>query len=610
MAGIQLTQTGGAGVINAAGAQNPAPFNSVITGVACALAVVGAAPTSYNWTIAAPSGSRAELKPGFNVAAPTFVPDRAGLWAIELVDENGTVYTLQLLVQSVVTTQRGQAFTPAYVASSQVETPLHGESLFCDNTKDGALSTKDSTGQVLTLRGGAPAIMRQLDWFIDPINGSDSNVGDSAGAPLRTDEQRQLRMGESPVWSEGAYHLRYLNDMTRVVLRGRRLPGSIIFVHGSATDGAGQSVLYSGTIDALTARSYAANQPWDVTSSDLPTSWTTSSLVNERMRLTSGTAMGAKSWALKDLGSKKARFAEFNSAGVFVYPFTSTGGTDVSPSSGDSFVIERLTKIPELFINVGTGFDNSNIPGCVVFESLDVGETAMCGAPTDRVSFVGCKLRFPNTLGSLFQSMNFSACMFYGASGTLLFPNCLAVNINGCCMGGGAGAFNMRVLQTATSFRLMVQGARAVFVAEAGNDLSGWQLGQLGVFDSDLGIVCKSPQGIMLRDASANTVLWGTGLSIASLDIRPGCSVLYHDGGLTRATNFPIASSGNDIRIGGRLAVPAFDRTTKTYTADRTVSFDNLLATVAAGGFCPNVAGAPELVDPNTGTAFLPVVAA
>jgi hypothetical protein len=76
------------------------------------------------------------------------VPDFAGLWAIELVDQNGTVYTLQLLVQKVVTTQRGQAISPAYVAASQVETPLHGESLFCDSEDGGALKIKDSAGEV------------------------------------------------------------------------------------------------------------------------------------------------------------------------------------------------------------------------------------------------------------------------------------------------------------------------------------------------------------------------------------------------------------------------------------------------------------------------------
>jgi hypothetical protein len=142
-------------VINAAGAQNPDPFATVISGVSCALAPVGIVSTTWSWAIAGPTRFSATLMPASTVQTPTFVPQHAGPYVIELVDDAGNVYTLQLLVRNVVTTQRGQAFTPAYVTPSQVETPEFGESLFCDSTNGGAMSTKDRFGNVRVLGIGS-----------------------------------------------------------------------------------------------------------------------------------------------------------------------------------------------------------------------------------------------------------------------------------------------------------------------------------------------------------------------------------------------------------------------------------------------------------------------
>lgn len=150
MGGIQITQAGGAGVVNAAGAQTAGPFSTVISGISCAAAIVGAVPTRLTWAISVPAGGKAKPEPQPNALAITFLPNLPGPYSIIAVDQAGTIYSIELLVQERVTTQRGQAITPAYVAPSQVEIPTFGESLFCDNQDGGRLKTKKTTGLIAT----------------------------------------------------------------------------------------------------------------------------------------------------------------------------------------------------------------------------------------------------------------------------------------------------------------------------------------------------------------------------------------------------------------------------------------------------------------------------
>ncbi len=615
MPGIQLTQAGGAGVINAAGAQNPDPFETVISGVPCALAPVGITSARWAWAAAGPTKLSATLSSA-SVQAPIFTPkqNHAGLYTLELIDDQGNVYTLQLLVQNVVTTQRGQAITPAYVAPSQVETPEFGESLFCDSTEGGLPSTKDKFGVIWRLRVGASQILDQEEWFVDEQNStglaSDSNDGAAATTPLLTDDERVRRMGEDPVWlSDMAYHIRHLSDFDHITISGRRESGSMIFVHGSATDGHGQATLYSGTIDSIVALSRTTNQPIEITSNALATTWATpTNLIGSRIRLTSGAALGAKGWAIKQLTGKAARCSEFNAAATFTSPFTAATGA-ASPSAADTFVVERLTIAKKVFVNLTGGRGVlSNLVG-VVFESLDIGQDVIAGEAFETVKFDGCIVRNSITTNGTFACLSFDACRLTVASGTAMnFPRAFRIEINGGY--ADTATTNLNALAVVAITRLMGQGGRFVATGPAWGDIGGVGPSQLGIFDCGSGdaLTIKSPHGVVFVPGF---ILWGSGNVGYSIDLRDGGGFLWPpSGGGISIANVPIVSATGDVQMGGgsgtRASVPAFDVATSTYTAPRLLSWANIFKTVADGGFCPTDANAPHFTDPVSGSHIGP----
>ncbi len=615
MPGIQLTQAGGAGVINAAGDQNPEPFASVISGVACALAPVGITSALWRWSVAGPTKFSATLSSA-SERAPIFTPkqNHAGLYTIELVDDAGNVYTLQLLVQNVVTTQRGQAITPAYVPPSQVEKPEFGESFFCDSTEGGLPSTKDKFGVIWRLRVGASQILDQHNWFVDEQNStglaSDSNDGAMATTPLLTDAERQRRMGETPIWLAGAtYHLRYLSDVDEIVISGRREAGAMIFVHGSATDGHGQATLYSGAIDNIVALARATNQPIEITSNDLATTWATpTNLIGSRIRLTSGAALGAKGWAIKQLTGKAARCCEFNAAAVFTSPFTAATGA-ATPSGTDTFVVERLTVAKKVFVNLTGGRGVlTNLVG-VVFESLDVGQDVIAGEAIETVKFDGCIFRNSITTNGTFACLSFDACRLTVASGTAMnFPRTFRIEINGGY--SDTATTNLNALAVVAIARHMGQGGRFVATGPAWGDIGAVGPKELGIFDCAAGdaLTIKSPHGVVFVPGF---ILWGSGNVAYSVCLRDGAGFLWPpSGGGISIANVPITSTIGDVQMGGgsgsRASVPAFDPVTSTYTAPRLLSWANIFKTVADGGFCPTDANSPHFTDPVSGSHIGP----
>jgi len=162
MPGIQLIQTGGAGVVNSAGVQNPAPISTVLTGILCQLSVVGTTPSSYLWTLGVPKDSKTELNTT-NGSAPQFTPDKPGNYTIILVDQAAVVYSLSLAVQSVAITAAFGPLRPAYVPSTAVAAPTAGQVIFSDAANNGALSFKSPAGTVTQLLQ-APLVSTNLQW--------------------------------------------------------------------------------------------------------------------------------------------------------------------------------------------------------------------------------------------------------------------------------------------------------------------------------------------------------------------------------------------------------------------------------------------------------------
>ena len=471
----------------------------------------------------------------------------------------------------------------------------------------------------LVLDGENP-VMAQLNWFIDPVNGNDNNTGLTASTALKTDGERQRRMGPNPVWNGGdftyttpvAYHIRYLNDVPAtdpVKYFGTRGRNANIFLHGSQVNGQGQSVLFTGTIDALVTldnTTAGATTSWQITANALPASWTGSGLVNHRIRLTSGANIGARSWVIKDLGAKQARCAEFFSAATYTFPFNGFASTQVPPALNDTFVVERLTSINQFLWNIydlddyalNTGFST----GC--FESLAIG-VDHTGVTTfgdmelnfgsGTLNYDGCQNLSPGlgTGGFIqFTSCGFYHGMFSGQFTTVTVyggyaaPNaCAAMNI-------GLGAFDSYwILDLNFIFQYAAGGFQGIIQ-------NFCQIGNVGFFD------CTKSQLFLIGGGMSNGVqfygkLWGTGNTGRAFDFFAGVTAGF--AAATTAFNFSIATTpeiGFEFDAGTRTAIRAFDDAAGTYTAARNTTFTNLLATVAAGGFGKHMA------DPVSGCGF------
>lgn len=444
--------------------------------------------------------------------------------------------------------------------------------------------------------------MGQTTWFMDDA-GSRENSGADAAHPI-PEIERQFRMGPNPEWTANEYHLRYLTDTDSVALRGNIRPNSAIFLHGSATNGVGQSTLYNGTIDTLATLAYTSNQPWDITSTGLATSWTADAggLINKRVRLTSGST-GAKGFSLKDLTGKKARMSEFTAVASFSNPFTRATAS-ASPAGTNTFVVERLTSLSKVFIDVnGRPSPNSNIYGGVVFDSLDVGTTWFAGSSSVPVVLDGCIFRSATNIEGMFATLVFEGCLFTAAT----FPRSVRLEMYGCS--SIVSFFQAEAISALVVFRHMAQAGGIVMLVSPGNDNHA-ALSSLGVFDSTVrpALTIKSPQGCNFQNTGA---LWGSGNTQASIDVRPGCSFHYQNLGLSKAANFPITTSAvSDVLLGrsNRTSIEAFDASLGIYTPARLLSFDNLMATIANGGFCQaGFPGSPQVMDALTGAAFMPI---
>jgi hypothetical protein len=438
-------------------------------------------------------------------------------------------------------------------------------------------------GVWVRLDANSTAGVSQLNWFIDPVNGSDSNNGQTAATALKTDAERQRRVGPTPFWNAGAYHIRYLNDVPLndvVVLAGVRAPNSQIFLHGSQVDHQGKATLFSGTIDLLTAQNPATNTPYAITANALPVSWSASGLIGQRVRMTSGAATGAISFPIKQLAGKQARFCDFRAFVNYTVPVNPNGfAVNATPALTDAFLVESLVVIPTLLVTVQAA-DNfsTNLGAPVIFDSLNLGSGDMLIDGGDTLDFDGCIL-------TLFELEAVAAG--YIASGCRITTS--GTIPSGVFVGLFAGYADTQLTGTSTCqvelfANFMVQGAR--FVVSGHVD---WARG--AVFDSPgAGISLQSSSTFHGTTQGGVFTVWGSGNAGTAFEVRTNY-VNYITG---TVAGFTIAGA-NDFSIGGLTSISAYDQATRTYTATRTTSWANLAAAVGAGGF------GGQVVDPISG---------
>ena len=146
MAGITATSA-------SASVSSPTVDNTASGFVAGERVTLGTSPsgTSYQWGMAAPTApsvARSRLSTE-TAAAPTFVPDVGGTYALSCVVD-GTSYALRITVQSPTIAEPVEAVRFSPRTDSSVPAPAAGVTMYFSSDQD-ALCVKDSSGDVSTV---------------------------------------------------------------------------------------------------------------------------------------------------------------------------------------------------------------------------------------------------------------------------------------------------------------------------------------------------------------------------------------------------------------------------------------------------------------------------
>jgi hypothetical protein len=482
------------------------------------------------------------------------------------------------------------------------------------------LANGAAAGRYLRQNFASPEWMQQATWFIDPVGGNDENDATTAGTALKTDAERQRRMGPEPAYPLTEYHARYLNDVPGsdpVIWTGRFLTSTgNVYLHGSATNGQGKAVLATLAVDALTAENQATNTPLKITSNGLAVSWTADGLLNQRCRMTSGAALGGILWPALDLGAKQAQLhgKTLPAVSTFSNPFTFPAG-DVVPALNDAFVVESLVSLADLRISVvGISSSTANM---FALDSLAVSLYTVVGSMT--VNWFGCFYNNMTVIGGLGRRNAMSGVRFKANS--LLAAD--SVNLQNCYWDDSQN--NQPLIRSTNTFatssisncvtvarrgvRFTTPGPSAATNALTGSVLTQFTNG-LGIFNNTGGV------GFELNGSgtfSPTMRVWGvcqaggTPIGLGSPGSRlcygaalPGAAS-YYTVDVTLAPSAAWISYRNSTAAGEayNATAPTFDPATSIFTAYRTLTPANLQAAIAAGGFNG------QFFDPITQTAMV-----
>lgn len=374
----------------------------------------------------------------------------------------------------------------------------------------------------------------QTAWYIDAVNGSDFNTGLTPATALQTDAERQRRVQPlGSIWNIGA-------DTSVVYLNTLPLGDPAIFNIGIKTAGnlrikGTPTTIYTspvGGFTAVTALNRAANIPWDVTEVGLG-----AGRPGQRVRISAGARAGARAWFAKDLGGGRYRISPFGSLNTAGSPIPQTL-TLVTPQIGDQFVVETLTLITRIQVNVAYVEYNNAIGQQLTFEDI---------ATTGGMPVIGTLPANTGIFTPMAYGCSFGANPFYGVQNNCLSsgavyiaPAALSMNLGGLVLGGrpdyqGGGVvwIDMDTLLQATGIRMRLGAAV--------------RMGTVGSFDS-------AAEGFLIEDVGAartESVLFsGTDLLYGAGNTTYGITV--KSGGKLRYTTKPVVTGGtNDTIVGG-----------------------------------------------------------
>lgn len=363
---------------------------------------------------------------------------------------------------------------------------------------------------------------RQLEWHINPATGNDEADG-SSGTPIKTWAEFMRRHGDrlgSGAWTTVKLYGAIFSENIHV---------DLILTYGSevlAIEGE-PTVLYSGSISALQEWDSVARDEVQIADASLPVSWTASGLVGHAIIMTSGAAVGAIGWVVKDLGGKTCRSHSFVDI---------VAGAPVNPSVGDTFDVVSFTDLTNFALSVTTG----------------LGTTLLSKVYVSSHNYIYCD-------GSLFvwgSKLDINNLYIYG--GLLDVGGCLLVGNGGCQLISGESQWWDNVFQgisikTYDAYTMIIgqtlvqdhgyfssTGSSGSHQAEGGTfHISA----DIATFDNDHALIVCGTSRI-----DANVKLWGTGNVTANAIQVNGDGTLFVNTGVVLDI---LGSTTSDVYVGG-----------------------------------------------------------
>lgn len=365
------------------------------------------------------------------------------------------------------------------------------------DTADAQYIVTSTSGRWKRVFTCGPISQAVLNWYVDPVSGSDENTGLTSITALKTVNELNFRLGG--VFSQN-FSVFILNALveSQPLLRGDSLKSfPLVKVFGTRT------TLLTGTITASAAVAQDSNLSSQITDTGVA-SWTP--YVGQFIEITSGAQIGWVNVIAKDIGSNTARLGRWTSGTPTPNPTMQSTGTI---TAGSTYRIYDVTDVGLLKVSV------SQAAGMRTGALIDCKTTA---TPDASGYFVFCKFN----LTSLRSDERFSVQNCSIAPSSTLFVG------TGAVVAFEEGVFFRNVtIETGAQhveFTFPVfQGCTGTCMAYLGGKSGYPFITDPGFFDCTGAMVLLQGGGTV----GMSSKMWGSGNSGRVFDISYGAGLTY-----------------------------------------------------------------------------------
>lgn len=443
----------------------------------------------------------------------------------------------------------------------------------------------------ITLNPGPPSPLnveiKQYTWYLDPINGNDGYDGYTINTPIKTWTHKAdgsvgefLRRNGLNSFINNDLNIYIMNDMPTT--DEFRLYGAIgnagtVYLHGIPT------VIHSGVLSGITARNPLLNQTDELTDGYMD--WTP--YIGNLVRVTTATSLNANGysittpthgWVAKALSTPNRARVSVMASRTYTpsdapfdseYPGPVQVGSNYQilalPKIRSFYIDPRIVQLAILRLKINMEFLDIVVPNSAALDSqnYDVNmDSLQCWECSfDNYYVVGG--------GSLINNSLIRSGMYWSNSFTSnfgLFLNAAIYGVNGAWQAYGALLQSSNVLlDPSNAGQANIQNHHASY--------------GIGIYD------CASPIQLGTNSNLQNeSSIYGSGNTGPIFTINTGG---YVSSSFTyQSFNwYATTSAATEIMINNQTALPAMDPATYSFTAARNLTFANLKATVASGGF-------------------------